>query len=262
MSQSALYVHQILFDFPGKTKHKNAVNVPNVPPNAIYRRWTLTEAIELIRTHYPCFESAMTHDTEFPIVKCDFFRYVLMHKFGGVYFDLDFMPLRPIDALFRDSECRSVFCRPVRSGVPEVMLCEEWHDSARMTQTLHNGIFFSRSPNHPFWLEMMWSVYNGLRTKSPTCANDVYMLSVPKRLCAEARTAIERYNDVVILPYYYCCPYVAHRRSDGEQTVCNGPGEVPRLDSHTWAFPSRDANIHQRYPNSYFVCLGGTSMWK
>ena len=272
-------VHQIYFRFEGTATPRvdardeevlRATMMDRMPrdrADVVYTLWTLEEAARLIREEYPIFERILEQrHSRFPIVLCDFFRYLLMYHFGGIYLDLDFVPVRPLGALFEDAEAGRV-CHTPANGVPSVILCEEWEDSFRMTETLHNGVLHSRTPGHPFWWELMWRVYREVvvRGRAIESAEDVYAVSGPKLLRECAREAIVRYRDVVYLPYYAACPYMAVT-SNGQRVVCNGTAAVPSIRESSWVFFNVEDAPHlpARCPRSYYVnvCLSQGSMWK
>ena len=275
-----MHVHQIYFRFEdgGQTTSRVAARdedvlratmmdqMPRDRTDVVYTLWTLEAATRLIREEYPIFEKVLElRRSRFPIVLCDFFRYLLMYHFGGIYLDLDFVPVRPLGAIFEDAEAGRV-CHTPANGTPSVLLCEEWENSFHMTETLHNGALHSRAPGHPFWWDLVWRVYREVvvRGRAIESAEDVYVVSGPKLLRECAREAHATYRDVVYLPYYAACPYVAvtpHGR-----VVCNGTEAVPSIRESSWVFFNvEDApQLPARCPRSYYVnvCLSQGSMWK
>ena len=73
-------------------------------PRWSYRLWTDEDCRELVARHAPWFLTIYDAYRE-PIMRVDAFRYLVMQRLGGVYVDLDFECLRPVDALlgFRDA---------------------------------------------------------------------------------------------------------------------------------------------------------------
>lgn len=63
-----------------------------------YLLWTDAKNEQLVRTHYPqLFEFYLSLTP--PIKKADFCRFLYMHKYGGVYADLDFISLKNLSPL-------------------------------------------------------------------------------------------------------------------------------------------------------------------
>ena len=54
-----------------------------------FKMWTDVDIDELLKSDYPEYYSYF-HRLPRTIMKIDMFRYFLMHKFGGVYTDLDY----------------------------------------------------------------------------------------------------------------------------------------------------------------------------
>lgn len=67
-------------------------------PDWEYRLWTDQDNETLVRDFYPEFYEAYAalHP---PIKKADFCRFLYMHRYGGVYVDLDFACLRNVEPL-------------------------------------------------------------------------------------------------------------------------------------------------------------------
>jgi len=61
-----------------------------------YKLWDEGEVYDLIREDYPQYEE-LYNDFRFEIQKCDFVRYLILHRYGGIYLDLDIYPLRERD---------------------------------------------------------------------------------------------------------------------------------------------------------------------
>lgn len=105
-------------------------------PKYEYWFWTDQDNRELVETYYPEFVS--TYDT-FPanIVRADFVRGLYMHRYGGVYADLDTWCLRPVDSLFSRGSRKAYVA--------------EMGPETGFTQNLPNA-FFASAPGHPFWI--------------------------------------------------------------------------------------------------------------
>lgn len=271
-----MIVHQMYFNFGKHTSSHDAAEAARisdlvrsyVPESWEYKRWGLEEALEFVRNHYPCFLPIFEVARDFEVIKCDFFRYLLMYHFGGIYFDLDFVPAKPMNQLFQDMDDRRLFHFPVKQHAANVILSEEWLNSMNFTGTLHNGILFSRKQKHPFWMQLLMSVYDTLcvQRRVPLSQKDVYAFTGPNLLCRMVREHVDTYTDMVVIPYFYCCPYAAVHKQTQERIICNGPGDVPSLETHNWVFFSSEvaSQVNKACPNSYFVCihLAHGSLWK
>lgn len=69
-------------------------------PDYEYMLWTDEMSRKFIATEYPSFLS-MYDGYEYPIQRADAIRYFVLHKFGGVYMDLDIGCRRRFDALLQ-----------------------------------------------------------------------------------------------------------------------------------------------------------------
>lgn len=70
-------------------------------PDWEYTLWTDNDNLELIRTHYSWFlETYESYDDN--IKRVDAARYFILHRYGGVYIDLDFACLRPMEPLINE----------------------------------------------------------------------------------------------------------------------------------------------------------------
>lgn len=268
-------VHRITFDFgAGVTRRHPEENTAvvedsvraHLPEQWRLLTWTLDGAVEFIQTHYPFMASAFAAlgGIDFPIAKCDFFRYLLMYHFGGIYMDMDFVPTRPMNALLEDMLVHQrVFYSPAGVGTPRVILTEEWPESRTLSKSLHNGFLISTEPFHPFWMSLITGILtNPLPIASQT---DVYRVTGPQYLCAHAKTHASSFADIVVLPYYYCCPFLAQNDETHKTVICNGPIDVPPLETNSWTFFSTKhvPYIKNMCPVSYFACIYiGGSMWK
>ena len=64
-----------------------------------YKMWNLKKCIDLVEKYYPQYLT-LWNDFTLPIQRADFIRYLILHKYGGIYIDCDIHPLRSLDDLF------------------------------------------------------------------------------------------------------------------------------------------------------------------
>ena len=90
-----------------KTREIPKANIPwsqscrDMYPDWEYNLWTDDDNLELIRTHYAWFlETYQSYDDN--IKRVDAARYFILHRYGGVYIDLDFACLRPMGPLINE----------------------------------------------------------------------------------------------------------------------------------------------------------------
>lgn len=115
------------------------------------RLWTNEDNLQLVREHYPQFETAFLRFTP-AIVQIDFIRLAYMHRFGGVYVDLDFEALRPLDPLLADGRI-TVGRENGGIGIP---MCGR--------PFVINALIASPA-GHPLWLEIMQAMADRFRPR-------------------------------------------------------------------------------------------------
>lgn len=128
-----------------------------------YRFWNDEDIDDLILTYYPEYYQMYS---EFPvhILKIDFVRLVIMHRFGGIYADLDFY-------------CYQNFYDSVKSN--DVCLLENPFGN----DPIENSLFCSK-PNHPFWIDCMNEVqtrYNETKRFRKKNLEDIKIISSDKQ---------------------------------------------------------------------------------
>jgi hypothetical protein len=232
-----------------------------------YMLWTLEKAIKFTKQFYPIFLPIFELDSEYKIVICDFFRYLIMYHFGGLYTDFDFLIIKPLHLLINDLQNEKVSFYPPNNQ-PEIILSEEWLNSLHKTNSLHNGILISLRPKHPFWLKLIFEIFNDLCIQQVPILSkdDVYTLTGPRKLATFYTNNVDSFRNIVYLPYFYFCPYIASVRATNEKKIYNNALITGELADEQWSF----FNVHQynelskMCPESYFVCvyLGAGSMWK
>ena len=97
------------------------------------RMWTLPRVRELCEAHYPEVWRALQSVVR-PVMLVDVLRWVVVHHFGGIYWQMNTAPLAPMTAylpsegasarLFTEFElspdqCRAAANEPIRAGAPE-----------------------------------------------------------------------------------------------------------------------------------------------
>jgi len=113
-------------------------------PGWRHRLWTDADLRDLVATHYrwllPTWEGYL-HD----ISRVDAARYCLLHRHGGVYVDLDFECLRPVEPLL-DGHAVVLGAEPASHLEIEIVRRRE----PPVTRLVCNA-FMASEPGHPFW---------------------------------------------------------------------------------------------------------------
>lgn len=106
-------------------------------PDWEYRLWTDVDNRRLIAEHYRWFLG--TYDAyPQPIQRADAVRYFILHKYGGLYVDLDFLSCAPIDPLLSGRQCVL--------GVEPPAHCRHWG-----VRELVCNALMAAAPDHPFF---------------------------------------------------------------------------------------------------------------
>lgn len=129
-----------------------------VHPNWGYTLWTDEDNLALVREHYPRYLD-FYRELDAGIKRADFARFLYMHRFGGVYVDLDFIALRNLEPLL------------VGALIVVGTLSED-----NFHYRIPNA-FMASVPGQPFWLSVADEAM-----AAPEGERDVERLSGPLRL--------------------------------------------------------------------------------
>lgn len=157
LSQTRI-VHQVWFDFgaiPNRIRSRRAYNQPLLKscrkswsllnPHFFHIVWDRKQAQQLIRAHYKEHEALFAR---FPheIQRCDFIRFCILHRYGGVYADMDY-------------KC----CKPFDAWISKYDLCfVESPNNPGTEPIVSNSLMIARTRNHPFWKVLMVEVHHAL----------------------------------------------------------------------------------------------------
>ena len=102
-------------------------------PNWCHIEWNKDLCVQLIKTYYPEHEE-MFKKYKYEIQRCDTIRYFILHRYGGLYADMDYYCNRPWDDVLRDYPGDFYLVQtPNRAG-----------------EYVSNSLMYSK-PGHPFW---------------------------------------------------------------------------------------------------------------
>lgn len=143
-------------------------------PDWEYRFWTDADNLNLIKNHYPQYLD-LYNSYEKGVDRADIARFFYMHKYGGVYVDLDFRCLRPLDELFNG----------------EIMVLGKQKMKKTGTEIDENVIpnaFKYSTPRQKFWLDCvdLLSEYKydkyGRHTSPEVATGPIFLLRCLERL--------------------------------------------------------------------------------
>ena len=136
-------------------------------PDWQYRLWTDADNRALVEAHYswflPIYDAYRAE-----ISRVDAARYMIMHRFGGVYADLDMESLAPIDDLLAGEQV--VLALEPSDHVDQSVLDEG-------LDHIVGNAFLASAPRHPFWLEVLGALVDAQLEPSPLDATGPFMLT-------------------------------------------------------------------------------------
>ncbi|TPX47391.1 hypothetical protein SeMB42_g03337 [Synchytrium endobioticum] len=185
-------------------------------PNWTHILWTDAMNRELIKQHYPFFLG--TFDAfEMSIMRADAARVFYMHRYGGVYMDLDFECLRALDPLLH---------------APAAVLAYLSTDY-KYEHNIPNA-WMASSPNHKFWeLAARFMVFNqhspAVKRTSPETLTGPVMIynAYHKWMTRYEHTDLDDYK-VIVLDSELIYPFDWHTRSPAsEQCWARAPEYDP-----------------------------------
>jgi mannosyltransferase OCH1-like enzyme len=133
-----------------------------------YRLWTDLALRQLIVEHYPWFLPIYDNYPK-PIQRVDAARYFILHRYGGVYADLDFECLRPLEPLLRGREL-------VLGLEPEAHLSKNNVRAHGLDRLVCNA-FMASQPRHPFWEHVFLELVGAHRRSGPLETTGPFLLT-------------------------------------------------------------------------------------
>lgn len=137
-------------------------------PDWIYCLWSDRDIREFIRLRYPWFLPIYDQYPEH-IMRVDAVRYFIMSYYGGVYIDLDFQCLKPLDNLLEGKQI-------VVGLEPPAHLDLHFAKERELAQILCNA-FIASVPGHPFWEHVFKQLIAYHRSPGPLDASGPFLLT-------------------------------------------------------------------------------------
>ncbi len=179
-------------------------------PEWEYRLWDDAANEALLAEHYPEFLTYFRNATP-SILRVDLVRLAYLHRFGGVYADLDYEVIRPLDDLL---------------DTPYAIVGREHHGiglTLRGRDYIINALMAS-PPGHPLWLELMHGMVRAYRPRRILERHTSHVIRMAIAILDDhAESRFRSHGDVVILPpeaFYPSMPterITEHRRRDAAE---------------------------------------------
>lgn len=132
-------IHQVYDYRDGRNIPKQLLEISSTwkvnQPDWEYNFWDHHKIDAFLKEYYPHYNSRYFR-FKFPVQRWDSIRYLIVYHYGGMYVDMDYESLEPIEGLLADAEC-------FFGSEPED------HKPAGMSVYLGNSFFGSRR-HHPF----------------------------------------------------------------------------------------------------------------
>lgn len=150
LSQKDRIIHQVWFGtIPNKRKAKKAYEKLKIYRNSIRLKnptwcifeWNKGYCLSLIKSFYrEHLELFLSYTYE--IQRCDFIRYLILHRYGGWYMDMDYFCNRPLDEAMEKFKNDIYFVQTPNKTI--------LHDNDHIS----NSLMYSRR-GHTFWKKLI-----------------------------------------------------------------------------------------------------------
>jgi hypothetical protein len=156
-------------------------------PGWEYRLWDDAANEALIAEHYPDFLDYFSRATP-TILRVDLVRLAYLHRHGGVYADLDYEVIRPLDDLLATPHA---IVGLERGGIGSVMRGHDYVINALMASP----------PGHPLWLEVMQGMAQAYRPRRALESHTRYVIRMAIAILdRRVKSHLRGDGDVIVLP--------------------------------------------------------------
>ena len=166
--------------YPERFSHTEAwANLRRYAPDARFHLWDRDELEPLANDYEPGLWEELFHLSR-PVMAVDILRWLILYRFGGLYWQIGCVPWYPIDAFVPDNpdvacrlwtenvmlpeQCRQMAAKPIRKGIPE--------EPVRIAIQ----VLYSR-PEAPFALKMLSFLLDRVRALVPREDYDVLYIT-------------------------------------------------------------------------------------
>lgn len=148
LQQNGKIIHQVWFGtIPNKSSAKKAYEKMKIyrdswkikNPLWCHTEWNKPMCISLVKTFYP-EHMEMFKKYKYQIQQCDTIRYIILHRYGGWYADMDYYCNRPFNEVHTEYKNDIYFVESPNAVVTE--------------RTISNSLMYSK-PKHLFWKKLL-----------------------------------------------------------------------------------------------------------
>lgn len=197
MNLISRYIHQIYWNFsnpidstPRPEWQSNSETFITMNQGWTYKRWNKQEAEALICSDDYNWIRPLW-DNISAIEQTDVLRYIIMHKYGGLYADMDYICIKSLE--------------PLRwMGYPIILF-------NIASSLIVNTNPIASSPGHPFWLTLLKSLSNSPFVRMLPNYFKVMLTTGPLKL-SKHRWMYPDQSQIVVFPHKYLEPENKHLR--------------------------------------------------
>lgn len=150
LSQKSLIIHQVWFTnicnrqqtqkLYSKLKMcRDSWDIHN--SNLLHIIWNQERSLHLIKNFFPEYLD-LYKNYSYEIQRCDFVRYCLLYRYGGIYVDMDYKCKKPFSIVFKKWNVYSIY------------FVESSH-----TCSISNSLMISYEKKHIFWKILLMEIY-------------------------------------------------------------------------------------------------------
>lgn len=148
LTQKGRIIHQVWFGtIPNKKearkaykslkKYRDSWIIKN--PTWFRVEWSNALSLTLVKTHYPEYID-MYRRYKYEIQRCDVVRYFILHRYGGLYADMDYACCRPFDEALAEYK-------------GDLYLVQSPNGAYGQVDVFSNSLMYSK-PGHVFWRKL------------------------------------------------------------------------------------------------------------
>jgi hypothetical protein len=168
-------------------------------PDWEYRLWTDADNLALVEQHYPQFLD-LYQSFAYAILRVDLVRMLYLHRYGGLYVDLDFESLKPLGPLLGESR---IVIGQENEGAGKMLRGRDYILNALMASP----------PGHAFWEGLANRVSANYRPKRNWEIRELYILrTVVEQVDDHAVNYQRWHDDLHVLPSDMIYPSMPHQR--------------------------------------------------
>jgi len=205
LAQEGRIIHQIWFGLiPNKQEAKKAYKKMKIyrdswktkNPTWFHIEWNKPMCIQFVNAFYP-EHTDLFKNYSYEIQRCDAVRYLLLHRYGGWYADMDYFCNRPIDEAMTEYKNDIYLVQ-----TPNMLILNE-------KDYVSNSLMYS-VPKHPFWKQLMLELEKNRSPSLYFSKHLVVMLTTGPGIVNRVYSRYRYKYKVKSLPWKYFQPFTVN----------------------------------------------------